>query len=325
MSDLYPKDPKYRHRIDEMGRAFFKVKMPLEWQIKFNSETEYGTDFETEISFKEEMQGISFKGQLKTHKRPIRINKDNTISEYIYYKNWNRWIKKKFFLLVVVDITQEKIYWINIRDYKIMYRNKEGESINIPITNEKAKKDTFNQLIYEIFKVNDRNEEDFNIYMKNLYNTYYLKKKKKSYRIKSNFYIEPFYYNAIFTLIFSLIPYLITQAKYPILINIFYIVLSLIGLKLLKGLRNNYKTKKSKGLTKLEFISCSTIAVLFLLYNSYITITLFLNFWINIAVFGAYIIFNLIFYFYNSMILNRKPNPKALKKSTIKIVEEAIQ
>jgi len=161
MSQRYPKRDK-KHIIDEQGQNILKGVLPNEWHIMFYQSREYGTDFEVEIPGDDQMMANIFKGQLKSHQK-ITINKNSTISQYIYYKNWNNWQRQSSpFFLVIVDIKINKCYWLNIKTTSLeIKKDKAGITIQIPIRNDLSIQASLNNLISDVIIELERDEEEY--------------------------------------------------------------------------------------------------------------------------------------------------------------------
>ena len=161
MSKKYPiRDEK--HIIDEQGQKILSTILPIEWHIIFYQSREYGTDFEVEMPLENKMMANIFKGQLKTHQE-ISINKNSTISQYIYYKNWNNWQRQSSpFFLVVVDIDKNKCYWLNLKTASLeIKKGKAGTTIQIPISNDLSNQVSLNNLISDVIIELERDEEEY--------------------------------------------------------------------------------------------------------------------------------------------------------------------
>lgn len=150
-----------RHIIDEQGQSLLRSKLPEDWLINFTNSREYGVDFEVEIPFQGEMRANIFKGQLKSHSE-VSINSDSTISQYIKYSSWNYWQRNPTpFFLFVADISNENVYWLNVKTLEIEYRERqEGITIRIPVRNEISSTESLNDLISDIIIELERDEEE---------------------------------------------------------------------------------------------------------------------------------------------------------------------
>lgn len=325
MSDDYPIRTK-GHQTDEKGQAILKIKTPEEWHITFFGVREYGTDFKAEIPLEGKMKGITFKGQLKSHGKPMSINKDNTISQPVKYKNWNNWQTNQLFILIVVDIATDKIYWLNIKKYKIdRIEGQDGTTVRIPITNEITNQSSIIRLVYEIFKSNGRSEKEYDDYVNSLFMTFFSKKAKKSYHIKENYHIDPFYYITFIMISISIFFYYIllisSTVEYPIFLNVAWLTFCLVLLKMIVRLRDNYKSKLSVGFKKYKYIFFILFLTVFLILHLYYSFYLFLQNLINLGIFSLFALLGYINYRFLSKVLNHQPNPKAYGKVSLNIEE----
>jgi len=94
---------------------------------------DYGYDLEIEFPIKH--GNVNFKAKIFGH-NIIKINQDNTISQYIETHYWKYWkgYDSPFFLFVI-DVLNEKIYWVNIKTLKPYKTMKKGVILRIPIEN----------------------------------------------------------------------------------------------------------------------------------------------------------------------------------------------
>lgn len=108
------------------------------------------------------MMANLFKGQLKSHTN-VKINKNNTISQYIYYKNWYNWQRQPTpFFLFVADISNKNVYWLNVKTTNINYKkDQEGSTVHIPVNNELSNEVSLNNLISNVIIELERDEEEY--------------------------------------------------------------------------------------------------------------------------------------------------------------------
>ena len=139
MKENYPERIN-THIIDDNGQLILKSILPSEWFVQFQQSREYGTDLEVEIPIEKLMKANLFKGQLKSH-TSVKINKDDTISQFIYYKNWNYWQRQPTpFFLFVADLSNKKVYWLNVKTANIEYKQiHKSEPYNITIIGKNGK------------------------------------------------------------------------------------------------------------------------------------------------------------------------------------------
>lgn len=161
MNDDFPKRNK-SHITDENGQNLLRSLLPAEWFAIFSQGREYGNDLEVEIPVGGEMKANIFKGQLKTHEL-LKINQNNTISQYIKYTNWNNWQRQPTpFFLFVADLNGNKVYWLNIKTAEIEFKvGQEGTTIHIPIYNDLSNELSLNHLISGVIIELERDEKEY--------------------------------------------------------------------------------------------------------------------------------------------------------------------
>lgn len=151
MSNKYPKAFPSED-IDIEGTLLLQQKL-RPFRFTFTGQWEYGIDFFAEIPWGGQMMGNLFAGQLKSHERKS-INKDNTVSQYVEYKNWNYWqLLPLPFYLLVTDNSTKRVYWINVHQINIEIKDgQDGTTIIIPIENELSIKESLVEFIKDILK-----------------------------------------------------------------------------------------------------------------------------------------------------------------------------
>lgn len=151
MSNEFPK-VTHSEDIDIRGKLLLQQKLSP-FRFTFTGEIEYGIDFFAEMPWKGQMMGNLFAGQLKSHERK-NINNNNTISQYIEYKNWNYWhLLPLPFYLFVTDNSNERVYWINVHQIDIEIKcGQDGTTVSIPIKSDLSIKESLVEFIKDIFK-----------------------------------------------------------------------------------------------------------------------------------------------------------------------------
>lgn len=139
-------DRPIQHEIDDQAKRLFNYKLPKEWVSREQSSGDYGIDYEIEIFRNNKSTGIIFKVQLKGTEHLKLIDDAKLISFSLPLDNARYLLEEVSIpaLLIIADIKQEKVYWIDLQSnmefsktYKIAKENEQNSlTIHIPINNE---------------------------------------------------------------------------------------------------------------------------------------------------------------------------------------------
>jgi hypothetical protein len=152
--NTYPKDCNAR-KICSKARAIFPNRLNLDnWEFHEMTGTDHGTDMIIEYIENNEFKSYKIECQIKGTANIEKYKTKENISYPLDVKTINYALNcKNAFILVLVDIINEEVYYITIQDYFIANRrhfeslNKNTSTINIHIfENDKLTKENDNDL-----------------------------------------------------------------------------------------------------------------------------------------------------------------------------------
>lgn len=160
--NIYPKDCNTR-KICSKARAIFPNKLNLDyWEFHEITGTDHGTDMIIEYIENDEFKSYKIECQIKGTTIMKKYKTKNNISYPLDVKTINYALNcKNAFILVVVDIITEEVYYITLQDYFIANRDC-FESLN-------KNTSTINIHMFESDKLTKENDDDLRAVAKSTY------------------------------------------------------------------------------------------------------------------------------------------------------------